>query len=33
MADNVASKLHYIVDGENIDKSRWVKESNEWCWG
>jgi len=29
MADNVASKLHYIVDGDNIDKSRWVKESDE----
>ena len=29
MADNVASKLHYIADGENINKSRWVKESNE----
>jgi hypothetical protein len=29
MADNIASKLHYIVDGENIDKSRWVKEFDE----
>lgn len=24
MADNVASKLHYIIDGENIVEKRWV---------
>jgi hypothetical protein len=23
MADNIASKVHYIVDGNNVIKERW----------
>lgn len=29
MADNIASKLHYLVDGETIVESRWVTKGNE----
>lgn len=29
IADNIASKLHYIVDGENIIKERWTVSNNE----
>jgi hypothetical protein len=27
LADNMASKLHYIVDGDNVLKERWILES------
>ena len=26
LADNLASKLHYIIDGENVIKERWILE-------
>lgn len=29
LADNVASKVHYIVDGENINLDRWKIEKDE----
>ena len=29
MADNIASKLHYLVDGESINESRWVSKKDE----
>jgi hypothetical protein len=29
MADNIASKLHYIVDGENVIEKRWILNNDE----
>lgn len=29
LADNIASKVHYIVDGENINSARWNIDKNE----
>lgn len=29
MADNLASKVHYIIDGENIIKERWILNKDE----
>jgi hypothetical protein len=29
LADNVASKVHYIVDGENVNLERWKTQKDE----